>query len=454
MTISDAPERAVRHVPLSLNQDFLCLYDQGDHAGPFGPRYHIVHGWRIGGAIDTTTLRAALTDVITRHEALRTAVIRTPQDRHQAVHVDPGPPELIERDASDVPAAGRDEWAERLLVEAEAATFPSTDLPLLRAVLARFDDQDAVLVLTSHHSATDGWSMRLIIRDLAHFYAVRHGHHRPEPAPPGQYREFAAWQRAIVADPDRIDGHRAYWADALAGARVFTMPTDRPRPGDPAAGTGAHRFLIGADVVSAGLRLARTTRSSPFMVFHAAFAVLARQLSGDPDVVVPTFSPGRGGDRFEHTVGSFFNFMPIRVGLAGCRTFRDVLARTRDACVEAYSHDVPAILAAAPELMLPALAADRAPFVFQVFPFPFLLDGELIGDLRYTEIRRRLLAQTQTSEVPDGGLWTLNLDPAGDVVGCVTFRNELFDAATITGLVDRYRELTGRLFTDPDAPLP
>ncbi|MFD6565072.1 condensation domain-containing protein [Micromonospora profundi] len=448
---TEAPDVAARRAPLSLNQDFLCMYDKGDDEGPFGPRYHIVHGWRIRGAVDVESLQGALDDVVARHEALRTIVVRTPEERYQAIRPDAAAVQLIIRDLSVVPEGERDAVAEQLLIEAEADTFPSTELPLLRAVLVRFDDSNSVLVLISHHTATDGWSMRLIIRDLANRYAARRGFDVPALPDPRQYREFADWQRELVNDPVRMAEPGQFWQESLDGGRVFTVQLDRPRSAAAETTTAMHRFAIGADVIAPALKLGRATRSSPFMVLFAAFAVLAERLGGNPDVVVPTFTPGRGDEEFPYTVGSFFNFMPIRVDLAGCRSFRDVVIATRDVCVESYSHDVPQILAHAPELMMPAVADDRAPCVFQVFAFPFLLDQELIGDLEYTEIRHRLVSQPLVSDVPDGALWTLNLDPSGEVVGGVAYKSGLFDEATVAGWVTGFQEVLRDMLVDPDA---
>ncbi|MFG2063963.1 condensation domain-containing protein [Micromonospora sp. NPDC048871] len=444
---TQAPHRA----PLSLNQDFLCMYDKGDEEGPFGPRYHIVHGWRLRGEVDVESLQGALDDVVARHEALRTIVVRTPQERYQVISPETAPVQLILRDLSVVPEDERDAVAEQLLIEAEADTFPSTELPLLRAVLVRFDDRDSVLVLISHHTATDGWSMRLIIRDLANRYAARRGHEVPALPEPRQYREFAEWQRELVGDPVRMAEPSEFWQQNLAGARVHTMKLDRPRSVAVETTTAMHRFVIGSEVITPALKLGKATRSSPFMVLFAAFAVLAERLGGNSDVVVPTFSPGRGDEEFPYTVGSFFNFMPIRVDLAKCRTFREVVIATRNQCVESYSQDVPQILAHAPELMLPAISDDRAPCVFQVFAFPFLLDEELIGDLEYTEIRYRLVSQPLVSDVPDGALWTLNLDPSGEVVGSVAYKSGLFDEATVAGWVSGFQEVLREMLVDPDA---
>ena len=191
------------------------------------------------------------------------------------------------------------------------------------------------------------------------------------------------------------------------------------------------------------------------MILVAAYHAFLRRLIGVADVVVPTFSPGRAAGRFDETVGSFFNFLPLRADLAGADTFREVIARVRACCVQAYVHDIPTILilAQAPDLMTPAMQDDHSPFVFQIFPFPFVLDGTLVGDLEWTEMRRRTISQPFASDVPDGGLWTLNMDPMGDVVGSVQYRNNLYEEATIAGFVDGYRDLLITALADIDAEL-
>jgi condensation enzyme len=440
-------------VPLSFNQEFLCGFDRGDTEGPFGPRFHIVHGWRLAGHIDLPALRGALTDVVARHEALRTSIVRDATAPYQQVFP-PSPPELVVRDLPAVAPADRDRAVEDLIIEVESGPISARELPLIRAVLGRFDDNDSVLVLIVHHSATDGWSVRLIIRDLATYYAARRGHDVTDLADPPQYREFSEWQRANSMEP-AADAARAYWREKLRGAEILSLPTDRPKSSGLSESTSVYRFLMSADLLSATLALARRRRSTPFMVMLGAFMLVVHRRTGATDIVVPTFSPGRGEERFSDTVGPFFNFLPLRAELAGCPTFADLVDRIRATCLEAYSHDIPfgQLLAEAPQLMLPTLEDGRAACVLQVFPFPFLLDGTLIGDVTYSEVRRRLRSQPVGSDVPNGALWTLNLDPAGDVVGGIQFNSNLFDERTMRDLVTEFRQALQDTVTAPAAPL-
>src|SRR5579859_5338804 len=213
-------------VPLSLNQEFVCLFDGGGPDGPFGPHYHIVEAWRVSGPVDAAAMRRALADVVARHEALRTVIVREGDDKYQAIYP-ASAPELSVRDLPAEPGKTRDQQAQELIRELENGTIEADRPPLIKAVLATFDDQDSVLALMTHHIATDGWSVRVIIRDLVNRYAVQKGLDAPELPSAPQYREFAAWSReAPDARPARaID----YWRKTLSGALISALPTNFAR---------------------------------------------------------------------------------------------------------------------------------------------------------------------------------------------------------------------------------
>lgn len=438
-------------IPLSFTQQFICAYDQGDEEGPFGPRSHIVHGWRLHGELDEQALRAALADVVVRHEALRTQIVRDDGPPYQRV-LPPGPVPIEVRDLSHVEPGRRDEAVDDLITEVESGTISSQRFPLIRGLLGRFGGADHVLVLIVHHLAGDGWSVRLIIRDLAHFYAVRRGFDvggLPAALP---YREFVLRQRAAAADP-AAERSRAYWRQALRGAKVFAVPTDHPKSAGLPESTAIHRFLVEEKTVTAVLEVARARRCTPFMVLLAAFMRLAHRMTGETDLVVPTFTSGRRGEDVQNTVGMFINILPIRVQLAGCRDFGELADRVRNSCAEAYAHDMGRILDEAPRLMEPVLADTGAGCVFQVFPFPYLLHGNLVGDLEYTEVRRRLRSQPVGGEVPNGELWTLNFDAAGDLVAAIQYNTNLFGEATIAAMVADYLDLLRASVLARETPL-
>jgi hypothetical protein len=420
------PER----IPLSLQQEFLRLLDHGDGLGPFGPRYTIVGGWRVRGELDPGALQGALDDVVTRHETLRTSLVFEDGEPYQRI----GPaaaPRLLVTDVAEPDPARRDRRAEELLNDVEAGPLPIDEMPLLRATVGRFDNEDSVLILAAHHTAVDGWSIHLVMRDLAHCYAARRGAGGPDLPPARQYREYVAWQRA-TADSAATRAARAFWRETLRGAQLVAIPTDRPRrPGEPFV-TGWHRFLVDDELTAATLALADRMRSSPFMVLLAAYLIYLRDGTGATDLVVPTFTPGRRPSWVGDTVGSFYNFLPLRTDITGCTSLREVIARVRTACLAAYPHEIPFIQLAdeAPELMTPVLAPDAAACVFQVTQSPNLMRGERIGELRYTAMRRRLVSAPVGSQIPDGALLGLELH-RGSLVGSVGYTGNLFGDVTI-----------------------
>ncbi|PWJ04781.1 hypothetical protein DKG34_25820 [Streptomyces sp. NWU49] len=459
MTAVDTPPVAApqRGFPLSVQQEFLCLWDKGDDMGPFGPRFHIVDGWRVRGRIDPDLLQAALDDVVVRHEALRTTVVRDVEQRHQRIL----PPAPVPLEVRDLPATGADDAearhlrCEELLNEIAADTIGVHRMPLLRAVLGRLDDEDAVLVLIAHHTAVDAWSMQVILRDLATLYAVRVGADVDPPEPASQYREYARWQRSEEARTAERSA-RAFWRERLDGARALALPTDRPRSAAPDFSTSWYRFGWGERLREEVTRLAAETRGSAFIVLLAAFNVFLRRQTGATDIVVPTFTPGRTQARFQNAVGSFFNFLPLRTDLTGCATFRDVVERTRETCLDAYTKEIPLahVLEEAPGLMEEVAVDGLASCVFQVIQTPFTMAGERIGPLEYEAVRHKALSQAVGSDIPDGTLLCLEISPAGELIGEMGFSSNLYDESTVRDLVAGLHDVLSELVAAPDAALP
>jgi condensation enzyme len=436
--------------PLSLNQEFNSLFDQGGEDGPFGSRNHLVAGWRVTGApIDLDALRRALLDVVGRHEGLRTRIVGPAGNRYQEI-LPPSPVRLDVRDFPVTSEASREERAEALIQEVETETISAYETPLLRAVLATFDDRDAVLVLMAHHLAIDGLSMGVIIRDLANRYAARTGHRTPDlPAAP-QYREFGDWERAGAGAASAAA--REYWRRQLDGALFTAIPTDVPRSAGLPESTARHRFLMPADVVSAIDRMARANRTTRFMAIAAIYQLLVQRLTGTTDIVIAMFTPGRGGGLFDETVGSLYNFVPLRTNLAGCTSYVEVLKRTRRTCLEAFSHEIPAleIFAEAPQLMEPAMTDNATAAVLESVTDPHQ-NVAAPGDLTYVRITRLLKPQALASAIPDGALWDVNKDPSGDAIGTVSYKRNLFREDTIASMTADFGQIARVFSSSPDA---
>lgn len=437
---------------LSLQQEFLRLIDHGDEFGPFGPYYHIVGGWRLNGPLVVDTLQDALNDLVDRHEALRTEIVIGDDAGHQQVHP-PMPVRLRIRDLSRMDTVSREHVAQELVNEIEAGTFEMDQLPAITAVLGRFDAEDWVLVLAAHHTAVDGWSMQVIVRDLAELYAARHHGQDAKLPVPGQYRQFVEWQEAEM-EGRSVAASREYWRETLRGAQITPVTTDKPRGDGAPSPTSYHRFLLPEQLRTLTLEVAGTTRSSPFMVMFAAYAMLLHRRTGLTDIVAPTFTPGRQTPWSVDTVGSFYNFIPLRINLAGCASFRELISRTRSACLSAYANEIPfsEIIAEAPELLVPIETDMAACILLQVVQSPFIMTDEFVGEIRYTAMRRRLIPQHCGSAIPDGALWNMELHPPG-IVGSIGFISGLFQTETMVDLVAEFSGLLENVLSDLDQGL-
>src|SRR5277367_3278112 len=166
-----AHDQESKRYPLSFTQEWFVTMDKGDAGGPFSPRYLLASVLRITGPVDLAVLQGALDDVVARHELLRTVVVRDADPAYQQVFP-PCQVPLEVRDLPPVTGKSRDMVNQELIVEAQAGTISARQVPLLRALLCRFDGTDSTLLLSVHHSVSDGWSAGVILRDLGAFYAA------------------------------------------------------------------------------------------------------------------------------------------------------------------------------------------------------------------------------------------------------------------------------------------
>ena len=295
---SPAADPHGQRYPLSLTQEWFLGMDKGDDGGSFGSRFIQSRSLRITGPVDLVVLQGALDDVVARHEMLRTVMVRDADPPYQQVFP-PCPVPLKVRDIPSVPGKSRDTALEELIFRPDPISV--REVPLLRALLCRFDDRDSVLFVTVHHIVSDAWSLEVIVRDLGAFYAAR-ATGTPAGLPPvRQYREYAEWQRANATSTAE-DGALAYWRDKLRGAREFTIPNDHGHPDRYSRPYSLHTHGIEADVVTMTSALAAAARTTAFSVLLAAFYVHAHEITGATDLTIRAFTAGRGVEEFHNTM--------------------------------------------------------------------------------------------------------------------------------------------------------
>ncbi len=449
MESSLAREKESTRYPLSFTQEWFLTLDQGDDGGTFGPRFMIVSAVRVTGHVDLAILQGALDDVVARHELLRTLVIRDADPPYQKVL----PPCQVPLEVRDLPPAtgkSRDLVVQELFLAAEAGSISAREVPLMKALLCRFDDRDSVLLLTVHHSVSDGWSLHVILRDLGACYTARRTGTAAALPPVRQYREYAAWQRASAAST-AADGAPAYWQRKLDGAREFTIPNDHGHPDSYSRPYSMHVHDIEPEVMNAAAALATATRSTLFTVMLSAFYILAYQLTGHTDLAIRAFTAGRNELEFQNTMGLFLNCVPFRTDIADCASFRDIVLATRETFVDAMAYELPVNVI---EQAFPGFIKSREDL--RTSQFIIANQQGQLGDNRALAIAdgaRAVGNELQGQEVhdiPSGTVWNLVPRSSGELAGDVLFNLDEFDESTVAGwTTDLRRILTGAV-RDPD----
>ncbi|MBV9060747.1 MAG: AMP-binding protein, partial [Pseudonocardiales bacterium] len=436
-------------VALSFAQRRLWFLHQME--GP-SATYNICLALRLSGVVNREALRAALGDVVARHESLRT-VFR----HHDGVAYQ----QVLDPEAA-CPALGITTTTEvelpALLTAAARYAFDLAGEPPLRAQLFVLGLQEQVLLIVVHHIAGDGWSLRPLARDLATAYAAHCHGQQPDWAPlPVQYVDYTLWQHQLLgdhADPDSLFAAQvAYWTQALAGLpEQLALPTDRPRP--PVASYRGDYLPVHLDAtLHQQLRdLARRSGASLFMVLQAALATLLTKLGAGEDIPIGSAIAGRTDHALDDLVGFFVNTLVLRTDTSGNPTFTQLLAQVRDTALAAYAHqDVPF------EYLVEVLNPTRSLAHHPLFQVMFGLQNTPPADFDLPDL------EVQTLPVPIGTakfdlsvhLWehhTTHGNPDG-LHGIIEYATDLFDQPTIETIVTRWVRLLETVATDPHRPI-
>ncbi|MBW5481626.1 non-ribosomal peptide synthetase [Streptomyces bambusae] len=436
-------------VPLSPAQRRLWFLGRFEDAGG---NYNLPMAVRISGELDVPALRAALGDVVARHEALRTVFPDT--DGHPRQHV------LDPADAVPaLPVIGvADDELDRALAAAAGKEFDLTrDLPL-RTRLFALGGTEYVLLLVVHHIAADGWSMAPLARDLGEAYRARRAGRAPAREPlPVQYADYTLWREEVLGDEHTPGGELArqidFWRTTLADLpEELALPADRPRPAETSYRGDTVDLTVDAATHQALAGLARASRASVFMAAQAALAALLHRLGAGEDIPLGTPVAGRTDQALDELVGFFVNTLVLRTDVSGDPTFRELLDRVREADLAAYAHqDVP--FEQLVETLNPGRSLARHP-LFQVM-LSFQNNAEAALDLDGVRTGARPVGLKTSNfdlSVVLAERFTADGTPDG-IEGGIEFATDLFDRETAQALADRLVRLVADLVADPDRPL-
>ncbi|MEU9507475.1 amino acid adenylation domain-containing protein [Micromonospora sp. NPDC048170] len=442
-------------VPLSLPQERIWFLDQLD---PGNRAYHAQATIRLRGPLDRAALRAALNEIIRRHDIFRTGFVAGPDGPEQrtAAHCAIDLP-VVDLSAYDEPERGQ--RAEQTVADYLREPFDLASPPLARWALIRHADDDHTLVHVEHHLVHDGWSFAVLIEELTALYGSYAAGREPDlPPVVCRYRDFTLWQRGWMRGA-ALDRHLSHWTRELSGApHELALPLDRPRPLTQSFTGASLRIDLAGELCERLRAYSRRHGVTLYATMLAGFAALLSRYARQDDMIIGSGVANRRLAETERMIGMVVNTLPLRVDLSGRPGFTDLVRRVHTRAARAYEWaDVP--LDRLVEAVDPVRDPSRNPlfqamFSFHDSPMPRLNFAGLTGTVLE---RHNGTAKTDLNVVvlprAEQHAGQGHRDDTAPITLIWEYATALFDASTMRRMTGHYIRLLDAAMTDPDQPV-
>jgi len=431
------------NLPLSFAQARLWFLAQLE---PDSPAYNIPAAFRLTGLLNVTALSQSLSEIVRRHEVLRTTFPSVDGQPKQVISLDTALT-LPVIDLRELPPDQGLSEAQRLATEEAQESFDLATGPLFRVKLLRLEEAEYMLLVTMHHIVYDGWSHDIFLRELAALYdAFSSGKPSPLPELPIQYADFAHWQREWLQG-EVLESQRDYWKQQLNGSLpILQLPTDYPRPPVQTYQGGYQSLELPKNLTQALKALSQQERVTLFMTLLAAFQTLLYRYTGQEDIIVGTPIAGRNQVEAEGLIGFFVNTLALRTYLSGNPSFQELLGRVREVALGAYAHqDLP--FEKLVEELQPGRDRSRTP-LFQVM---FVLQNTPTSALELPGLTVNSLNLDSGTAKFDLTLFIM--ETAQGLRASLEYNTDLFKAATITRMLGNFQTLLEGIVANPQQRL-
>ncbi|MEM7583498.1 MAG: amino acid adenylation domain-containing protein [Acidobacteriota bacterium] len=438
-------------LPLAFPQRAVFFLDK---LVPGSIAYNAQFTVSLNGKLDIEVLQRVLTEIVRRHEVLRTTFVEIDGQPVQQIHP-PWEVDLKVVDLTDHPVAERQQRADELTREVVRRDFDLAVLPLAEWQLARLDDEAHLLIQVEHHFVHDGWSVGVLLRELIALYeAFLEGRPSPLPELPIQFADYATWQEQWMAG-DVLAERIAFWRELVKDCPlVLDLPTDRPRP--PRQRFRGKRLDtdLPAELYGELRALSRREGVTLFMTMLSAFQVLLYRYSGEQLFITGCGVANRTLREIETLIGMIVNTIVMRGDVRGEPTFRELLARVRPMTLGAQEHqDLPF------DRLVDALAPPRDLSRNPVFQYMFSFHDSPLPDVEFAGLEGRLLERHNGSTKAD---FNVVFRPRAEQrVGRAAseedqimrvmweYSTDLFDDTTIDRIWGHYQQLLRAAAHDP-----
>ncbi len=443
--------------PLSFNQEGLWFIDQLEQGKP---TYNVPVATRITGPLKVEVLRQCLSEVVRRHESLRTTFPVQDYAPIQKIHP-PQPISMPVVDLTELTEKERQIEALRLATEDAHKPLNLDQGPVMRASLLKLHDEEYVMTLCIHHIITDGWSFGVLSRELDTLYeAFLAGKPSPLPELSVQFADYAVWQRENLRG-EVLEEQLAFWKHQLEGQLpVLQLPTDRQRP-PVQSNRGQHQTLTLSESLTNNLRtLSKAEDVTLFVTLLTAFNVLLHSYSQQEDIIVGSPIANRNKSELEGLIGYFVNVLPFRCDLSGNPSFQELLRRVNIVAQEVYKHqELPfgkIVEAVQPErsasrnpvyqVMFTLLNPEHAPAIYGYGFRSSVKQTHKLAELEFTPMEVE-------SGVTKFDLVVLLWDVPEGISGTFEYNADLFDSETIARLAANFEQLLNVFTSRPEVKL-
>lgn len=429
--------------PLSFSQQRLWFLDQLE---PGSPVYNIPSAVRLTGELNITALEHCIHEIVKRHEILRTtftsvngqaAQIIAPQ---LSLHI----PQI---DLSEIPESEQENHVEQLAGEEARKPFDLSRGPLMRVTLLCLREDDYVVLFSMHHIISDGWSMGVLIREIAVLYdAFVNGKSSPLPKLTLQYADYARWQQRRLSGPV-METQLDYWKKQLGNDdSILELPLDYSRPAVKTYNGSYVTFKLSRKLTNSLNNLSRQAGCTPFMTLLAAFQTLLFRYTGQEEISIGSPIANRTRAETEGLIGFFVNTLVLRSNLSGNQSFNSLLKQVREVTLGAYAHqDLPF------EKLVEVVQPDRDMSHSPLFQVMFVLQNTPNQAIKLQNLTMQMLEAERGVAKFD---LTLNMGEGPDGLGgLLEYNTDLFQKSTIQRMLKHFEILLKGIVAEPEQPI-
>ncbi|MGB7921858.1 MAG: condensation domain-containing protein, partial [Pyrinomonadaceae bacterium] len=425
---------------LSFAQQRLWFLDQLEPNSGF---YNIPAAVRLRGELKTVALEQSITEIIRRHEVLRTTFTVVGEQPRQVIS-EAAKVKLPVIDLQQLGESEREMEAKMLATAEAQRPFDLSQGPLLRVSLLRLAAEEHVLLVTMHHIISDGWSIGVLVKEISTLYdAYSRGTESPLEELSIQYADYAVWERRWLQG-EVLDQQLQYWKQQLAGApQVLELPTDHPRP--PAQSYRGKRegFALSPELSEGLKRLSKQHGVTLFITLLATFKILMSRYTSQDDIVVGVPIAARNRLETESLIGFFINNLVLRTRVKGNPRFVELLEQVREVTLSAYAHqDVPF------DKLVEESEMGRDPSRAPLFQVTFGVLNTPRETLELPGLQFSYLEFDEETVRYDLTVWVMDEGEGLEVFW--SYSTDLFEPATIKRMHEHYATLLQSIVASPE----